>query len=177
MLRASNPATLPASPRALWRRLLSFQPNHPGPGQPGYPPAVRFLSSAWALMASEPLPPAVRATILRLMSGVVAKPPANTSFIDLGAVTGPTGRRGIAIGDVHPEYQGERGYGKPGAPSSLTVDIYDPTTGALIGTEFTSCRGPVTAQNANAICAPDSYSQYLQVKAAGSVPPAPSRSH
>jgi len=172
---ARNPAALPASPRALWQRLLSFEPNHPGPGQPVYPPAARFLSSAWVLMASEPLPPAVRATILRLMSGVVAKPPANTSFIDLGAVTGPGGRRGIAIGDVHPEYQGERGYGKPGAPSSLTVDIYDPATGALIGTEFTSCKGPATAQNANAICAADAYVQYLQIKAAGSVPPAPSR--
>jgi len=171
--RAHDPATFPASPRALWQRFLSLTPNN-NPYEP-LPPSLRFMSSAFVLMTSEPLPPAVRATMLRLMAGVVAKPPAQYSYIDMGAVTGPAGMRGIAIGQVGPDFVGEHGYGKPGAPSQLIVYIYDPATGALLGSEDADCKGPVTAQNANASCAPDSYFQYLQVKAVGSVPPAPSR--
>lgn len=173
--RAHDPTTFPVSPRALWQRFLSLTPNN-NPSYP-LPPGLRFMSSAFVLMTSEPLPPAVRATMLRLMAGVVAKPPAQYSYIDMGAVTDRAGRRGIAIAQVAPDFVGERGYGKPGSPSQLIVFIYDPATGALLGSESADCKGPVTAQNANAICAPDSYSQYLRVEAAASVPPAPSRSH
>jgi hypothetical protein len=172
--RAHNPATFPASPRTLWQRFLSLTPNKNmwGPLSPG----LRFMSSAFVVMTSEPLPPAVRATMLRLMAGVVAKPPAQYSYIDMGAVTDRAGKRGIAIAQVGPDFVGERGYGRPGSPSLLIVYIYDPATGALLGSEDADCKGPVTAQNANASCAPDAYFQYLQVKAVGSVPPAPSRS-
>lgn len=177
---AHNPATLPTTPAALRRRFLSWDLSPSNVVPPRHPLDLQVYFDAVSYMEEEPLPPAARAGMLRLMAGIVAKPPRHTDFVDIGAVTDRAGQPGIAIGEVEPGVQGQRSFGRPGDPSYLTVDIFDPATGALLGEEPAACSGPVTVltvHTVNEICAPDSYTQYLQIKAVPSVPPAPKRGH
>jgi hypothetical protein len=53
------------------------------------------------------------------------------------------------------------------------VLVFDPGTGALLGVEFAYCRGPVGSHLATESCSPESYAQYLAIKAVASIPASP----
>ncbi|HEV2371344.1 MAG TPA: hypothetical protein VGS19_04165 [Streptosporangiaceae bacterium] len=162
-----NPATLPSGRAALQRRLLA----PPGSaverlsrllGNPrSYPTVVRV---ALTLMETEPLPPDVRASMLRLMATAMARPSAQVSYLDLGAVTDRAGRQGVAIASLSRPVS---------APGALVVYVFDRHTGALVGQEDAHCRALVTAWTATRDCSPGDYVEYLQIKAVHTVPHLP----
>jgi hypothetical protein len=91
-----NPATLPASESLMRQHLLgmacanSFSCTS-GDQTPG------VVTSAEALMGSEPLPPAARAAILRVLAAAAASPGPRQAFYDLGSVTDRAGHKAVAI--------------------------------------------------------------------------------
>jgi hypothetical protein len=118
-------------------------------------------------MTSEPLPPAVRASLLRVLADSAARGLANAHFVDMGTVTDRAGHAGVAIGYESPES------GPPGTQTSLQVLVFDPATGALLGQEYADCTGPTSSYPAAGSCTPTSYDQILQVKAVQTIPAPP----
>jgi hypothetical protein len=57
--------------------------------------------------------------------------------------------------------------------SSLTVLVFDPDTGALLGEEYAYCNAPVQAHLATGKCFATSYDQFLEIKAVPSIPATP----
>lgn len=198
----ADPAMIPASPAALRRYLLRAAgplPSTSGTGKvvegtkvsktrvptafspdPPPPPGVLIYGQALVLMNSEPLRPAVRAELLRLMAGTVQQARWPYRFFDLGTVADRAGHRGVAIAEQVSAVTTVRGGpgGKPIArlvptlQPSLDVLIFDPKTGALLGWESGSCRRPVgNLAGANRLCYADGYMQYLQIKAVPAIPP------
>jgi hypothetical protein len=216
----NKPAAVPAGRAALRRYLLSLLvptvfPESGvvytrGTGQPGATIPARavapilaqparaagIFSEALQLMRSEPLRPAVRAQLLRLMATAARQLPGSYHFFNLGSVTDRAGHRGVAIGYTstslvivnpsryhtlwqiirHPDRHRLQ-FVTSRAPE-LSVFIFDPATGALDGVEYAACTGPVTsASAATSRCSPASYSQLLQIKAVPALPPPPSAHH
>jgi hypothetical protein len=180
----NNPATLPTSLAALRRHLLGHPRKPAGkpaipisrPLGPPIPPSV--FGSALELMTTEPLRPATRASLLRLMADGFQRAPRDS--LVLGTVTDRAGHRGIAIAsstrDVMTLTRNLKKWKLVRTSSVfLTVYIFDPATGALSGVEYATCNGPVSdLATANARCQPDSYEQFLVIKAVRSVPRQPS---
>jgi hypothetical protein len=161
-----DPAKLPVSIAALRRHLIDGPPAIDGPPTP--PPATQaIVSNSQALMTSEPLPPAVRASLLRVLADSAAQGLANAHFIDMGTVTDRVGHAGVAIGYESPNE------GPPGMQTWLQVLVFDPATGALLGTEDAYCKGPASSYPAAGSCTPDDYNQILQVKAVRTIPAPP----
>jgi len=157
-----NPATLPADPGALRKHLLTM----PKPGPGSRPDAAQtIMSNALEFMGIEPLPPAVRASMLRLMADEAAARVSDARLINMGTVTDRAGHTGIAIGYEIPA-------GFP-APVSLQVLIFDPGTGALLGQEFAYCKGKLGAQPADGQCFATSYDQMVQITAVPAIPASP----
>ena len=123
------------------------------------------------LMNEEPLPPAVRASLLQVLADSAAQGLSNAHFIDMGTATDRTGQAGVAIG-----YQAPDTSGPLGDQSHLEVLVFSPRTGALLGDEDAYCRQPADISPAAGDCAPEAYDQVLQVKAVPSIPPT-RRSH
>ena len=191
-----NPARLPAGEAALRQHLLDrpggFLPPVCRPGQaPGgrtepssggnaasggavspacQDPVTAIVNTSVELMGGEPLPPAVRASLLRLLADTVRASGPDASFIDMGTVTDRAGHTAVAIGFQTPA--------AAPAPVSLQVLVFDPATGALLGEEYAYCQGRVGSYPAGGRCFPTSYAQLLQVKAVPAIPatPAPSPS-
>jgi hypothetical protein len=61
----------------------------------------------------------------------------------------------------------------PPEPPELWVLTFDPHTGALLGVEYATCQGPVSNHLATRSCTPDSYAQYLVIKAVQAIPATP----
>lgn len=114
-------------------------------------------------MTREPLPPAVRASLLRVLADSAARNLPNAHFVDMGTVNDRAGHVGVAIGYEAPEY------GSPGT-TDLLVLVFNPATGALLGNEYATCNAPSTAYPTNANCNAESYDQILQVKAVQKIP-------
>jgi hypothetical protein len=127
------------------------------------------MSNSLDLMSSEPLPPAVRASMLRLIAGEAAKRVPDARFVDMGTVSDRAGHSGVAIGYEMPADGPE--------PVSLQVVIFDPGTGAFLGEEFAYCKGTVGAHPANGSCFPTSYDQIVQITAVPSIPASPPASN
>lgn len=163
-----NPATLPADPAALRQHLLSFPPP-PCSGGPCYnwppprrPAAQEIVNEALNLMSSEPLPPSVRASMLRLMADEAAQQGPDARFTDMGTATDRAGHTGIAVGFEIPE--------AAPIPVSLQVLIFDPGTGALLAQEYASCDMQLGASPVSGQCFLTSYSQYVEITAVPAVP-------
>jgi hypothetical protein len=127
-----------------------------------------IVFAAQVLMATEPLPPAVRAALLRVLADSAAQGLANANFIDMGSVTDRAGHAGVAIGYRAPDTSGA-----PGTQSHLQVLVFDSATGAMLGDEDAYCKGPADAYPAAGTCTPEGYDQILQVKAVPKIPAAP----
>jgi len=184
-----NPATLPADPLALRRHLLS-EPGAKSGGKSGakaggtrltiiLSPLTRdqtVLMNALQFMSSEPLRPAVRASMLRLLADIVQRSPHD--FAVLGTVIDRAGHRDIAIAGESNEIWAVSAL----APSQtwvrahttatqLVVYFFDPVTGGLRAGEYATCSGHVsTFAMASARCAPNSYEQFGVIKAVRSLP-------
>ena len=92
----SDPARLPASEAAMRQRLLGL--DCPSPGQCAAGDSTsQIVTSAEGLMGGEPLPPAARAAILRVLADTAANPGAHQAFYDLGSVTDRAGHKAVAI--------------------------------------------------------------------------------
>jgi hypothetical protein len=128
-----------------------------------------IMTSSLDLLGGEPLPSAVRASLLRVLADTAAASGPGARFIDLGTVTDRAGHTGIAIGY---ETLYETPAGVP-APVSLQVLIFDPGTGALLGQEYANCHGRLGSRPADGSCVATSYSQYLQIKAVSAIPATP----
>jgi hypothetical protein len=190
-----DPARLPAGETALRQHLLDmpggFPPlvcrhiqspdkgTEPAPGgnaasggvvssacqDPVTAIAYTIVNRSLELMGSEPLPPAVRASLLRLLADTVLASGPDTSFTDMGTVTDRAGHTAVAVGFQTPA-------GAP-APVSLQVLVFDPATGALLGEEYAYCQGRVGSYPAGGRCFPASYAQLLQIKAVPAIPATP----
>jgi hypothetical protein len=172
-----DPARLPSSEPAMRQHLLGL--DCPSPGRcPGGDPASQIVTGARILMGSEPLPPAVRAAILRVLAGAAASPGAHQAFYDLGSVTDRAGHKAVAIAYEKQENQAPAQGAASGPPanfmeSSLMVLVFDPGTGALLGQEYAYCNAPVEARLATGSCFATSYDQLLEIKAVQSIPATP----
>jgi hypothetical protein len=133
---------LPTTPDGLRAFLLRHPDGDQNPRQAWESDQQWLVDAATYLLASEPVPPSVRAAAYRML----AKMPG---VRDAGHVTDPLGRPGAGI--VMPA-AGLWGYGlsagvryaRPGGPTSLEL-IIDPATGSLLATENIVAKGhPVT---------------------------------
>jgi hypothetical protein len=168
-----DPAKLPVDIAALRRHLIAGYVAPPGsaPTIPGLSPdqvAQAIVTGSYTLMAGEPLPPAVRASLLRVLADSAAQGLANAHFINMGTVTDRAGHAGVAIGYEIPD----RG-GVPGTQTRLEVLVFDPATGALLGLEWAYCTAPASSYPAAGSCTPSFYDQILQVKAVQTIPAPP----
>jgi hypothetical protein len=161
----SDPARLPTSESLMRQHLLRWPIPCPGCAV-GPDQAIVTLSAE--LMISEPLPPAARAAILRVLADTAASPGPGEAFYDLGSVTDRAGHKAVAIA-------WENGHGGPvsSVQSSLRVLVFDPGTGALLGQEYAYCKGPVGGYLATGSCFPASYDQILKIKAVPAIPATP----
>jgi len=156
---AVNPATLPPSPAELRVLLLRL-------GQPrGYlSRQLVTYSEGLMLMENEPLPPAVRAGILRVIASIAAHPSRGTRFVVLGTATDLAGRTGIALGVEQANNPG------PGF-QYLTTWIFDPRTGALLDTADAGCKIKLgTIPEVQGDCVPYDYTQYTKATAVPAFP-------
>lgn len=180
-----NPATLPADPVALRRHLLSEPGSKSGAKAGGTrltiipPPLTRdetVLMNAFQFMSSEPLRPAVLASMLRLLADIVQRSPHD--FAVLGTVIDRAGHRDIAIGGESNEIWAFSALARSPTwvrahttATQLVVYFFDPVTGALRAGEYATCSGHVsTFAMASARCAPNSYEQFDVIKAVRSLP-------
>jgi hypothetical protein len=131
------------------------------------PATNAIVFGAEDLMRSEPLPPAVRAGLLRVLADAAARGLPNAHFIDMGTVADRAGHAGVAIGYASPDS------GPPDTQSHLEVLVFDPATGALLGDEDAYCKGLASGYPAAGSCTPEGYDQILQVKAVQQIPAAP----
>jgi hypothetical protein len=120
------------------------------------------MSNAQDLMSRELLPPAVRASLLRLMADEAGNLGPRVSLADMGTAADRAGHEGVAIGFQAPACVP--------APVALQVLIFDPATGALLAQEFAYCKRPAGAYPASGNCRPSSYSQILEIKAVPAIP-------
>jgi hypothetical protein len=111
--------------------------------------------------------PAVRAEMFRLMAGVAARSSAGRgiAYFDMGQVTDRAGRSGIGIGILQTA--------APYVPGEFGLLVFDQGTGALVSEEQAHCKLPVTLRTVAADCAPQGYTQLLQIKAVPSLPHLP----
>jgi hypothetical protein len=137
----------------------------PGPARDLVTNAI--VEAAWTLMSTEPLSPAVHASVLRVLADSAAQGLANAHFIDMGTVTDRAGQAGVAIGYQAPDTD------PSGTRSSLRVLVFNPATGAPLGDEYTYCKVPVGSYPTAGSCTPTSYGQILQVKAVQKIPAPP----
>ncbi len=193
----NNPAKLPVDTPALRRRLIADWTIATGPssgcastaspssassspsGKATSPQAQPTCYTTWdpdtqaivfgsvALMGTLPLPPAVHAALLRVLANSAAQNLPDAHFYDMGTVKDRAGHVGVAIGYATP------GGDVPGTGSELQVLVFDRATGALLGREWASCKGPASAYPAAGSCAPENYDQILQVKAVQTIPAPP----
>jgi hypothetical protein len=127
------------------------------------------MSRSLDLMSTEPLPSAVRASLLRLMADEAARRVPDARLFGMGTITDRAGHIGVAIGYEIP---------LAGQPSqqSLQVLIFDPGTGALLGGEYALCNGKAGSAPVRGSCFPTSYGQILQIKAVPAIPASPAAS-
>ncbi|HEY6792050.1 MAG TPA: hypothetical protein VI365_32525, partial [Trebonia sp.] len=92
-----SPATLPTSESLMRQHLLGMSCPAPGACYGGGNPTSEIVTSAQTLMGSEPLPPAARAAILRVLADTAAHPGSHQAFYDLGSVTDRAGHKAVAI--------------------------------------------------------------------------------
>jgi hypothetical protein len=92
-----NPATLPTSESLMREHLLGMSCPAPGACFGDENPTAEIVTSAQTLMDSEPLPPAARAAILRVLADTAAHPGSHQAFYDLGSVTDRAGHKAVAI--------------------------------------------------------------------------------
>jgi hypothetical protein len=175
-----NPATLPSAPAALSRVLAALTPKatrsplYAGGGH--LLPAraarqftvltqqVNTYSHALRLMANEPLRPAVRAGLLRLLASLAAHPVPGLTWVYLGTATDRTRPSGVAVGAEQASYPG------PGLVG-LTAIIFDPRTGALLDTAGDGCRIAMgTVPTSQGDCRPYDYAQFTPPTAAHALP-------
>jgi hypothetical protein len=128
-------------------------------------PATAIVNVSVDLMASEPLPSAVRSSLLRLLADTVPASGPDARFIDMGTVTDRAGHTAVAVGFQTPA--------TGPAPVSLQVLVFDPANGALLGEEYAYCQGRVGSYPAGGRCFPTSYGQLLQIKAVAAIPAKP----
>jgi hypothetical protein len=92
-----NPATLPTSESLMRQHLLGMSCPARGFCFGGGNPTSEIVTNSQTLMESEPLPPAARAAILRVLADTAAHPGSHQAFYDLGSVTDRAGRKAVAI--------------------------------------------------------------------------------
>jgi hypothetical protein len=200
-----DPATLPASEPLMRQHLLEVScPTGYCTNQAQSPGTAvnTIVTNAQTLMSSEPLPPAARAAMLRVLADTAASPGPHQAFFNLGSVDDRAGHKAVAIafenqpaapasGSVSGENcttspsgtvcsSGSSGGTAPGPsaqvppePPELWVLTFDPHTGVLLGVEYATCKGPVSSHLATGSCTPDSYAQYLEIKAVQAIPATP----
>jgi hypothetical protein len=197
-----NPATLPTSESLMRQHLLGMSCPASGACYGRGNPTSEIVTSSQSLMDSEPLPPAARAAILRVLADTAAHPGSHQAFYDLGSVTDRAGHKAVAIAyeaqsaagtarasstpsptpsstspSPSPSAKSGTTQGWPGAASfmesSLEVLVFDPGTGALLGLEYAYCNAPVEAHLATGSCFGTSYDQILEIKAVPSIPATP----
>ena len=202
--KLQDPATLPTTESGMRQRLLQL--SCPGTPCTSEDQADDIVKEASVLMGSEPLPPAARAAMLRVLADTAASPGPQRAFFDLGSVQDRAGHKAVAIAfedawSPPPQCPGSSSItfvsgSSPGAPGKvicgpkatsapgshptlppkqpeLWVLVVDPGSGALLGLEFAYCKGPVGSHLAAGSCSPESYAQYLEIKAVASIPPTP----
>lgn len=142
-MTAAELQNLPTDPAALAKLFLTRPVIFARPKRPGPQTAYRAAMQAWMwdpahvvlnagdLLANAPLPPKVRAGLMRAL---VAQPGVR----NLGTVTDPLGRRAVAIGAEWSA--GRPDYGKDGKPGWVAfghIDreelMFDPKTGDYLG--------------------------------------------
>lgn len=176
-----NPATLPANPAALRRHLLSEPDRKPAGlfSGPSLTPDETVFRNAFQFMASEPLSPAVRASMLLLIADVVRR--SSHEFVVLGTVTDRAGQRDIAIAGESDEMWAMSALSSKWihfhlASTQLVIYFFDPVTAGLRAYEYATCTGRVsTFTVASARCAPNLYEEFLAAKAVRSLPRGASR--
>jgi hypothetical protein len=92
-----NPATLPTSESLMRQHLLGMSCPASGACYGRGNPTSEIVTSSQSLMDSEPLPPAARAAILRVLADTAAHPGSHQAFYDLGSVTDRAGHKAVAI--------------------------------------------------------------------------------
>jgi hypothetical protein len=187
-----DPAKLPASEPAMRQHLLGLECLHFECSSGDA--TSQIVTGAQTLMGSEPLPPAARAAILRVLADTAANPGSHQAFFDLGSVTDRAGHQAVAIAYEKQQDLTTTQGAAPGGPgvsivtqgstgksrlpanfmeSSLVVLVFDPGTGALLGEEYAYCNAPVEARLATGSCFATSYDQFLEIKAVQSIPAKP----
>jgi hypothetical protein len=166
--RWGDPARLPTSESLMRQHLLHWPVPCPGCAV-GPDQAIVTLSAE--LMISEPLPPAARAAMLRVLADTAASPGPEEAFYDLGSVADRAGHKAVAIAWEN----GRTGHGGTvsSVQSPLRVLVFDPGTGTLLGQEYAYCNGPVGGHLAAGSCFPTSYDQILEIKAVPAIPATP----
>jgi len=177
------PATQAAPPRS---RLITnwgdgtvtyatWPPGHPPHGDVGAPdsvhnpngPRVIIYTDAVGLMGAEPLPPAMRGSLLRLVAGIAANPGPGRRWVDLGTITDRLGRTGVAVASEQGNFNGPH-------TLELNVMIFDRQTGALLDTSNAGCAINIGAiPTARGECVPYDYTELVAVKAVRQVPQYP----
>ncbi len=149
-----------------------WPPGHPPQGDPGAPwsvhnlngPQVLVYTDAIHLMGAEPLPPAMRASLLQLVADIAANPGPGRRWVDLGTITDRIGRTGVAVAAEDGDFNGPH-------TLELSVMIFDPHTGALLDTSTAGCAINIgTIPTARGECSPYDYTEFLSVKAVAQVP-------
>lgn len=150
----------------------TWPPGHPPHGDPGAPysvhnlngPRVIIYTDAVGLMSAEPLPPAMRASLLQLMADIAASPGPGRRWVDLGTITDRLGRTGIAVASEQGKFNGPH-------TLELNVMIFDPQTGALLDTSDAGCAINIgTIPTARGECIPYDYTEFLAIRAVPQVP-------
>jgi hypothetical protein len=124
--RWSDPAKLPTSESLMRQHLIGMSCDIAL--QCSQNPPSGIVTSAYGLMASEPLPPSARAAILRVLAATAASPGPGRAFYDLGSVSDRAGHQGVAIAY-------EYGNGTPtqgGAPGSSCTTTKTPGGGTVV---------------------------------------------
>jgi hypothetical protein len=151
-----------------------WPPGHPPQGDPGdlapysvgdlNGPRILVSTDAIGLMGAEPLPPAVRGSLLQIVADIAANPGRGYRWVDLGTITDRIGRTGVAVAWENGGFNGPH-------TIELGVMIFDPHTGALLDTSHAGCAvdlGAVPA--ARGECVPYDYTELLAIKAVKQVP-------
>jgi hypothetical protein len=178
----ADPASLPTSESLMRQHLLSWPIACHG-CDIGQDQTIVSLSTG--LMIGEPLPPAARAAMLRVLADTAANPGPGEAFYDLGSVTDRAGHKAVAIAwesgstglatgtSVASGHASGHGGAVSSVQSPLRVLVFDPDTGALLGQEYAYCNEPVGSHLATGSCFATSYDQILEIKAVPAIPATP----
>jgi hypothetical protein len=151
-----GPASLPATEPLMRQRLLQ-ECQAGGLLCPSPDEAYNLVLNSIDVMGAEPMPPAARAALLRVLADAAATHGPNPAFYNLGSVTDRAGHQAVAIAV---EYQRTATPGSSCAGSAMV-------SGSSSGKASVTCSGPGTASDSASSTASDSASGTASDSASG----------